>query len=103
MLVIIKGNLQKRNMVSPDKGKPHQALFLVQESPTAIEVVKIKDFDLNRDHKVGVNVAFECAVRNWAFDGRDGLSVTLFKVLGSAAGSQDKGRPADKNQKAAML
>jgi len=88
MIAIIRGELRKTVMNNPEKGKPHQSLFVIQETENFVETVKIKDFELNRKHQVGQLCEVTCNVRNWAMNGRDGLSISLINIVFQSEGNR---------------
>ena len=84
MIGIIEGTLVAAKEKSPEKGqefKPHQMLSIMQVHEGDAEIVKIKDFELRRQHKTNAPVKLRCRINHWSNSNMSGQAVTILDVL----------------------
>lgn len=84
MIGIVEGQLVANKLRQPEAGqefKPHQLLNVMQIHDGDADIIKIKDMDLSRQHKPGVNVKFKCRINHWSNSNASGQAVSLMEVL----------------------
>lgn len=80
MLCNIEGQITGLKFFQPEgdsKKKPHQILSVMQSNGEDSEIIKVKDYNLSARYEQWGVFSNICQVREWAFNGRSGLSVTV--------------------------
>jgi len=79
MIALITGLVISEKLFQPNdgKGKAYQSLGIAQSTGKDSSLIKVKDYDLNSIYQVGASFEKTCNVREWAFNGRSGLAVTV--------------------------
>lgn len=80
MLARIEGQITAIDFFQPtgdQKKKPHHLITVMQSTGKESEVIKVKDFNLQARYDMFQNFSNLCTIRDWAFNGRSGLSVTV--------------------------
>jgi len=93
MFAYIEGKIVMKAVQTPEKKKPYQQISILQMSDTTAEIIKIKDYDLNRQYNG--DFAAHVQIFPWAMEGKFGVALTReddakHQVQGGGKATQSK-------------
>ena len=77
MIAKISGQVVTADLFTPDNGKTHRVIQLLQVNDGNAELIKLKDKDVNSFYKVGSKGDFVVAIKSWEMNGKNGISCSV--------------------------